>query len=149
MAGRCPPSLQEIPSDPCLATRKLARNFVIVEGAYALMSRRSFVSFKQGVVLQGLRRTTRRWGPLLRVTEAVLSDPFRANVKPGDFMRQAQPFVAWAIKTVLLRVGGVTLYRRAAPVFLGLTIGCFTGIALSQVVDAMWFPGLGHFIYNG
>ena len=58
-------------------------------------------------------------------------------------------FVAWAVKTVLLRVGGVTLYRRAAPVFLGLILGCFTGIALSQVADAIWFYGRGHFIYNG
>ena len=58
-------------------------------------------------------------------------------------------FVAWAVKTVLLRVGGVTLYRRAAPLFLGLIVGCFTGIALSQAVDAIWFTGRGHFIYNG
>lgn len=58
-------------------------------------------------------------------------------------------FVAWAAKTVLLRVGGVRLYRRAAPFFLGLIIGCFTGIALSQLVDAIWFYGRGHFIYNG
>lgn len=47
------------------------------------------------------------------------------------------------------RVGGVRLYRRAAPFFLGLVLGCFTGIALSQVVDAIWFTGRGHFIYNG
>jgi len=57
-------------------------------------------------------------------------------------------FLAWAAKTILLRWGGVRLYRRAAPFFLGLILGCFTGIALSQMVDAIWFPGQGHPIYN-
>ncbi|MFP4055314.1 MAG: DUF6785 family protein [Candidatus Brocadiia bacterium] len=58
-------------------------------------------------------------------------------------------FLAWAVKTMLLRVGGVRLYQRAAPLFLGLVVGCFAGIALSQVVDAIWFYGQGHPIYNG
>ena len=58
-------------------------------------------------------------------------------------------FLAWGVKVVLLRVGGVRLYRRAAPFFLGLILGCFTAIALSQGIDALWFYGRGHFIYNG
>jgi len=57
-------------------------------------------------------------------------------------------FLAWAAKTVILRVGGVRLYHKAAPFFLGLILGCFTGIALSQLVDAIWFWGRGHPIYN-
>ena len=57
-------------------------------------------------------------------------------------------FLAWAAKTVILRWGGVRLYRRVAPFFLGLILGCCTGIALSQIVDAIWFPGQGHPIYN-
>jgi hypothetical protein len=57
-------------------------------------------------------------------------------------------FLAWAAKAIILRWGGVQLYRRAAPFFLGLLLGCAVGIALSQVADAIWFPGQGHPIYN-
>jgi len=57
-------------------------------------------------------------------------------------------FLAWAAKVVILRAGGARLYARAAPFFLGLILGCFTGMALSQIVDAIWFPGQGHPIYN-
>jgi len=97
LAGRCPPALAELPADPFLATRKLARNFVIVEGAYVLMSRGAFKSFKQDAVLQGLRSASRRWRPLLRMTEAVLEDPYRAAASPDEFMKQVCPFINWAI----------------------------------------------------
>jgi hypothetical protein len=32
-------------------------------------------------------------------------------------------FVSWAIKTTLLRLGGIGLYRKARPIFLGLLLG--------------------------
>jgi hypothetical protein len=35
-------------------------------------------------------------------------------------------FVAWLIKWLLLRVGGLTLYRAGIPFFIGLTLGHFT-----------------------
>lgn len=57
-------------------------------------------------------------------------------------------FLAWAAKVIILRFGGARLYQRAAPFFLGLILGCFSAITLSQVVDALWFPGRGHPIYN-
>ncbi len=31
--------------------------------------------------------------------------------------------VAWILKTLILRYGGPTLYRRARPVFMGLILG--------------------------
>jgi len=34
-------------------------------------------------------------------------------------------FVSWAIKTTLLKIGGVKLYRKAYPLFLGLILGEF------------------------
>ncbi|MAE61536.1 MAG: hypothetical protein CMJ49_09295 [Planctomycetaceae bacterium] len=97
LAGRRPPALATLPADPFLAARKLARNFVIVEGAFALMCRSSFQSFKQEAVLQGLRRTSRRWRPLCRMTEAILRDPYRAQVQPDDLMVEVKPFMNWAI----------------------------------------------------
>ena len=53
-------------------------------------------------------------------------------------------FIAWALKTILMRVGGVTLYRRTKPLFLGLLVGYTFGVTWSFVVDAIWFPGHGH-----
>ena len=32
-------------------------------------------------------------------------------------------FVSWAVKTILLKVGGIRLYRKALPFFLGLLLG--------------------------
>ncbi len=32
-------------------------------------------------------------------------------------------FIAWVLKTLILRYGGPTLYRRARPVFMGLILG--------------------------
>jgi predicted nucleotidyltransferase len=97
LAGRCPPALARLPTDPFLASRKLARNFVIVEGAFVLMCQRSFKSFKQEDVLQGLRETTRRWRPLLRKAKAILSDPYRAGIRPDDLMAEVGPFMNWAV----------------------------------------------------
>lgn len=53
-------------------------------------------------------------------------------------------FVAWLAKTIILRVGGISLYRRAMPLFLGLMLGYFLGVGVSSVVDVIWFPGQGH-----
>ena len=97
LAGRPVPALGSLPSDFFLATRKLARNFVIVEGAYVLMAKGEFVSFRQEAVLQGVRRISRRWGNLTKMTEAILQDPHGAAVRPDEFMKEAGPFVNWAI----------------------------------------------------
>lgn len=98
LAGRCPPSLQDpLPADPFLTTRKLARNYVIVEGAFALMTLGSFTSFKQKVVLRGLRQASPQWRPLVRKTETILADPFHAAVPPDAFVHDLQPFMDWVI----------------------------------------------------
>ena len=53
-------------------------------------------------------------------------------------------FFAWLAKFAILRMGGIDLYRKAAPFFLGLMIGYFTGVGVSFVVDLIWFPQRGH-----
>ena len=58
-------------------------------------------------------------------------------------------FVAWALKAVILRYGGIGLYREARPFFIGLIVGFFAGVGISFVVDAIWFFGMGHFVHNG
>jgi hypothetical protein len=58
-------------------------------------------------------------------------------------------FVAWALKAVILRYGGIGLYRGARPFFIGLIAGFFLGVGVSFAVDVIWFFGLGHYIHNG
>ena len=57
-------------------------------------------------------------------------------------------FLTWAAKLVILRVGGIALYRRTAPFFIGITVGYVVGIAVSSVVDLVWFPDGGHWIHT-
>ncbi len=53
-------------------------------------------------------------------------------------------FVAWASKSLILGIGGVSLYKRTQPLFLGLAAGYSVGVAVGFFVDWMWFPGAGH-----
>jgi hypothetical protein len=57
-------------------------------------------------------------------------------------------FIAWMIKAIILRVGGAVLYRRYRPFFLGVLTGYATGVALSVLIDVIWFPGAGHYIHG-
>lgn len=58
-------------------------------------------------------------------------------------------FVAWAAKAILLRIGGIDLYRRARPAFLGLIVGYAAGILIAMLVDVTCFPEGGHGLYWG
>ncbi|MEW6753557.1 MAG: DUF6785 family protein [Candidatus Latescibacterota bacterium] len=58
-------------------------------------------------------------------------------------------FIAWLAKSATLRLGGVALYRRLRPFFIGLIAGFYAGVGISFVVDCIWFFGKGHFILNG
>ncbi|NKB66518.1 MAG: hypothetical protein GKR89_05615 [Candidatus Latescibacteria bacterium] len=57
-------------------------------------------------------------------------------------------FIAWLAKWIILRTGGIQLYHKAQPFFIGIILGHFTGIGLSFVVDMIWFPGQGHPLYG-
>jgi len=100
LAGRRVPALAELPTAPALATRKLVRNFVLVEGAHLLMAMGCFQSFRQDDVLQGLHCLAPRWRGLFRAAQQVLGNPRKANIPPRRFMEQAQPFVEWMIQTI-------------------------------------------------
>jgi len=58
-------------------------------------------------------------------------------------------FIAWALKGVIMRIGGITAYRRAKPFFIGLIVGFFIGVGVSYGIDAVWFYGKGHLILHG
>ena len=53
-------------------------------------------------------------------------------------------FLAWAIKGAVLRYGGVNLYKRVRPFFLGMILGQFTLYGLFWIID-----GLNGMIGNG
>lgn len=52
--------------------------------------------------------------------------------------------VIWIVKTIILKIGSLSLYRRCIPLFLGIMIGHMMGIGLGVIVDAIWFHGNGH-----
>ena len=56
-------------------------------------------------------------------------------------------FVAWVLKLILLRYGGVKAYLAGKPFFYGLGIGYVIGVVLSTVVDMIWFPTAGHRVH--
>jgi hypothetical protein len=49
---------------------------------------------------------------------------------------------------VVLRFGGVSLYRKSKPFWFGVIVGYLFGIGVSSVVDAVWFPDEGHFVHG-
>jgi hypothetical protein len=57
-------------------------------------------------------------------------------------------FICWLIKSVMMWVGGIELYRKGQPFFLGLIFGVATGVMVVMVVDYLWFPHAGHQIYG-
>jgi hypothetical protein len=57
-------------------------------------------------------------------------------------------FLAWLVKVVVIRFGGVLLYRRSLSFWYGGIVGYLFGIAVSSVVDAIWFPDGGHFVHG-
>lgn len=58
-------------------------------------------------------------------------------------------FVAWVLKTLILRLGGLPAYRACRPFFVGLVVGFFAGVGISYAVDLLWFFGKGHPILHG
>ena len=58
-------------------------------------------------------------------------------------------FIAWVAKSAIMRFGGIDLYRKSAPFFMGLILGHFAGGGISFIVDMVFFHGNGHPILHG
>ena len=56
-------------------------------------------------------------------------------------------FIAWSVKAILLKIGGVFLYRRSIPFFMGLMIGYALNVGLSFLLDVTYFHGQGHDVH--
>lgn len=56
-------------------------------------------------------------------------------------------FLAWMLKGLILKYGGIQVYRSMLPFFLGLILGEFTSAGLWVIIDAL--TGItGHVIFN-
>ncbi len=49
-------------------------------------------------------------------------------------------FIAWLIKIIVLKMGGISLYRRTRPFFLGMILGSFTTAGAWLFID--WLAGM-------
>jgi hypothetical protein len=58
-------------------------------------------------------------------------------------------FLTWMAKVIVLRIGGISLYRRGMPLMIGCIVGYTFGLTVSVVVDLIWFPGQGHNLFWG
>lgn len=56
--------------------------------------------------------------------------------------------LVWLAKTIVLKIGGVGLYRRSLPFSYGAICGYLFGIAISSLIDAIWFPDGGHGVHG-
>ncbi len=56
--------------------------------------------------------------------------------------------LVWLAKSIVLRYGGVRLYRQSLPFWYGIIVGYLVGVGLSTLVDAIWFPGQGHWVHG-
>lgn len=94
-AGKQPGNTGAIPSDPFYAARKFARYFVVIEGAYFLMARGTFVSFNKHEVLAGLRAAGCPYVRALNATEQILADTQAAQITHAEYLQMIEPLVNW------------------------------------------------------
>lgn len=57
-------------------------------------------------------------------------------------------FVVWAAKSLILRFGGILLYRKMKPVAYGLIVGYIFGVGCAFLVDLIWFTEQGHMLHT-
>ena len=91
--------------------------------------------------LMTLLRYRFQWWPFHPLGFAV------AGAAPGVFA-EFSVFLAWLIKFVILKLGGMRTYERAKPFFVGTLVGYVLGVTFSFIVDIIWFPGMGHRVHH-
>lgn len=47
-------------------------------------------------------------------------------------------FLAWGVKAMILKFGGLPLYRRILPLFMGFILGSCLGVGTTAVIGALW-----------
>lgn len=90
----------EIPVNTYYASRKYARYFVIIEGAYFLMSQNEFESFEKWDVLKKLYKYANGFEKELDMTCEILKDPLSAGITHDEFLKRIRSFVEWMFDTI-------------------------------------------------
>ena len=80
--------------------------------------------------------------------ERNLRAPIRTAIMPRLFEYPQCVTIAWAAKSIILRIGGIQLYNRCRPFFVGILAGYAMAVLLSFVVDSIWFPEDGHHMHS-
>jgi hypothetical protein len=57
-------------------------------------------------------------------------------------------FLVWLAKFIVLRFGGIQLYRRLKPACYGLIVGFIFSLSVGALIDFIWFPDQGHLIHS-
>lgn len=83
----------ELPENTYYIARKFARYFIVIEGAYWLMSVNKFNSFQKEQVLMDLRENCSEFNYIFDLTEKVLTDPIGAEIPHKEFLMKISPFV--------------------------------------------------------
>ena len=72
--------------------------------------------------------------------------PIGFVVAAGGPVRNAffSVFLAWLLKTILIRIGGIRLYNKIQPLIIGIMVGYVLGAAVRILADTLYFPGNIH-----
>lgn len=100
LAGKQSASTGPLPENTCYAARKYARYFVVIEGAYFLMSRGRFTSFAPETVLGQLEKEAQEYAEAIALTRRVMTDPLGAGVRHEAFIREAASLVRWMLDQI-------------------------------------------------
>ena len=57
-------------------------------------------------------------------------------------------FMVWVYKSLILKFGGVAMYRRGQPFFIGLMVGYAFAVFFSTLIDHLFFYGHGHVVHD-
>lgn len=98
------------------------------------------IGFAAMGILTALRYRFSRW-PLNPIGLPVAST-FASRMFFNSF------FLGWLARAAVNRTGGISLYARSRPFFIGVILGSFTAMGLLVIVDLIWFPGEGHRLYG-
>ncbi len=99
-----------------------------------------FAAGAAGMALLAFLRYRFNWWP---VHPAGLAVAYTGMTKHAAF----SIFAAWICKFIVIKTGGMLLYRRTVPFFIGTIVGYALAVALGYVLDVIWFEGQGHAVH--
>ena len=98
--GKQPACTGELPKNTYYIARKFARYFVIIEGAYWLMSINKFKSFDKTQVLMDLRENCSEFNDVFDLTESVLLNTIEAGISHEEFLEKISPFMRMIFESI-------------------------------------------------